>query len=147
MTSSAPAWRADFILYSQVDFAEEINRLTESKGVNVVYDSVGQSTFLKGFDCLKSRGMMVLYGGSSGPVGPFDPALLQRNSLFFARAGLAAYTATREELLQRSGEVFRWVGDGSLKVHVHAELPLKDAAKGQEALGNRETIGKVLLIP
>jgi NADPH:quinone reductase len=135
------------ILYSQVDFAEEVNRLTDGKGVNVVYDSVGQTTFLKGFDCLKSRGMMVLYGGASGPVGTFDPAVLQRNSLFFARAGLAAYTATREELLQRSGEVFRWVGDGSLKVHIHAEFPLKDAARGQEALGNRETIGKVLLIP
>jgi NADPH2:quinone reductase len=135
------------ILYSKVDFAEEVKRLTDGGGVNVVYDSVGQDTFVKGFDCLKTRGMMVLYGGSSGPVGSFDPALLQRNSLFFARAGLAAYTATREELLQRSGEIFRWVGEGSLKVHVHAEFPLKEAAKGQEALGNRETIGKVLLIP
>jgi len=135
------------ILYTKTDFSEDVKRMTDGQGVNVVYDSVGQDTFLKGFDCLKTRGMMVLYGGASGPVGAFDPAIMQRNSLMFARAGLAAYTATRGELLQRAGEVFGWVGDGSLKVHVFGEFPLKEAGKAQAALGNRETIGKVLLIP
>ena len=137
----------DVVLYSQVDFEEEVKRLTDGEGVSVVYDSVGQTTFLKGFNCLRPRGMMVLYGQSSGLIGPFDAGVLQRSSLFFARTGLAAYTATREELLERSGDIFGWVGSGALKIHVHAEFPLEDAAKAQAALESRATIGKVLLIP
>jgi NADPH2:quinone reductase len=137
----------DMVLYTQVDFEDEVKKLTGGTGVNVVYDSVGKSTFLKGFGCLKPRGMMVLYGQSSGPIEGFDPAVLQRGSLFFTRTGLANYTLSREELMQRAGDVFDWVAKGQLKLHIHAEFPLKDASKAQESMENRATIGKVLLIP
>ena len=137
----------DVILYSEVDFEEEVNRLTDGAGVNVVYDSVGQSTFLKGFNCLRPLGMMALYGQASGAIEPFDASIMQRNSLLFTRAGLANYTLTREILLQRAGDIFDWVGNGQLKLHVHAEFPLQEASKAQQALESRATIGKVLLIP
>jgi NADPH2:quinone reductase len=137
----------DVVLYSQVDFEDEVKKLTGGSGVNVVYDSVGKTTFTKGFGCLRPRGMMVLYGQSSGPIEAFDASVLQRGSLFFTRTGLANYTLTRDELMQRSGEVFGWVADGSLKLHIHAEFPLKDASKAQAAMEQRETVGKVLLIP
>ena len=137
----------DVVLYSKVDFEDEVKGLTGGSGVNVVYDSVGKSTFLKGFGCLKPRGMMVLYGQSSGPIEGFDASVLQRGSLFFTRTGLATYTATRDELLERAGDVFDWMANGRLKVHVHAEFPLRDASKAQEAMEKRETVGKVLLIP
>ncbi len=137
----------DVVLYADFDFEEEVKRLTDGSGVNVVYDSVGKSTFLKGFNCLRPRGMMVLYGQASGPIDPFDASVLQRGSLVFTRAGLANYTATRDELLQRAGDVFDWVSSGQLKVHIHAEYPLKEASKVQKALESRSTIGKVLLIP
>lgn len=135
------------IKYTEVDFAEEAKKLTDGRGVDVIYDSVGETTFLKGFDALRPRGMMVSYGAASGPVPAVEPALLSRGSFFYARGGLAAYTATRAELLQRSAEVFDWVASGKLKVNIFGEFPLSEAGKAQTALEGRETIGKVLLIP
>jgi NADPH:quinone reductase len=142
------AGASDVILYTQTDFAAEVKQLTNGAGVQVVYDSVGRTTFLPGLDCLAPRGLMVLYGQSSGPVEPFDPQLLsQRGSLFLTRPSLGHYTATREELLRRSSELLGWVADGSLKVRVGAEFPLARAADAHRALEGRRTTGKVLLIP
>jgi NADPH2:quinone reductase len=136
------------ILYTQVDFAEEVKRLTDGRGVNVVYDSVGQTTFAKSLDCLGARGMMVVYGQASGPIEPVDTGLLSdKGCLYLTRVNLGTYTATRQELEERSGDIFGWVGSGQLKIHVFGEYPLAEAAKAQAALEHRETIGKVLLIP
>jgi NADPH2:quinone reductase len=138
----------EVILYTEQDFAVEVKRLTQGAGVNVVYDSVGQTTFAKSLDCLAPRGMLVLYGQSSGPVGPFDPQLLsQKGSLFLTRPSLAHYVATRAELLARAGEVLGWVRAGTLKLRIGRELPLAQAAAAHRALEGRETTGKVLLIP
>lgn len=142
------AGASDVILYTQTDFATEVKRLTNGTGVQVIYDSVGRTTFLPGLGCLAPRGTMVLYGQSSGQVEPFDPQLLsQRGSLFLTRPALGHYTATREELLGRASEVLSWVADGSLKVRVGAEFPLVRAADAHRALEGRHTTGKVLLIP
>jgi NADPH2:quinone reductase len=142
------AGASEAILYTQRDFAEEIKRLTDGRGVDVVYDSVGQTTFAKSLDCLRARGMMVVYGQASGPVPPVDTALLSaKGCLYLTRVNLGTYTATRQELEARSGDVFHWVSHGQLKVHVFGEYPLAEAAKAQAALEHRETIGKVLLIP
>jgi NADPH:quinone reductase len=136
------------ILYTQTDFAEAVKRLTDGHGVDVVYDSVGQTTFTKGLDCLRPRGMMVVYGQASGPIPPVDTGLLStKGCLFLTRVNLGTYTATRQELEERSGDIFRWVGNGQLKLHIFAEYPLAEAAKAQAALEHRETIGKVLLVP
>lgn len=138
----------DVILYTRQDFVEEVKRLTGGKGLQVVYDSVGKDTFDKGFGCLAPRGMMVLYGQSSGPVGPFDVGKLAAGgSLFLTRPSLVAYTATRAELEQRAGEVLGWMRDGKLKVRTEFEFPLKDAAEAHRALEGRRTTGKVLLVP
>jgi NADPH:quinone reductase len=139
---------SDVILYAQTDFADEVKRLTNGAGVQVVYDSVGRTTFLPGLGCLAPRGTMVLYGQSSGPVEPFDPQVLsRRGSLFLTRPTLGHYTATREELLRRASEVLGWVADGSMKVRVGAEFPLVRSADAHRALEGRQTTGKVLLIP
>src|SRR6266702_7143189 len=107
----------EVILYTQQDFEAEVKRLTEGAGLQVVYDSVGQTTFTKGLNCLAPRGMMVLYGQSSGPVGPFDPQVLnQKGSLFLTRPTLHHYVATRAELLERANEVLGWIRDGALRV-------------------------------
>jgi NADPH2:quinone reductase len=136
----------EVILYTRQDFAAEVKRLTGT-GVHVIYDSVGKTTFDKGLDCLHPRGMMVLCGQSSGPVPPVDPQILnKKGSLFLTRPTLFNYTATREELLARAGDVLGWVADGSLSVRIHREYPLADAASAQRALEGRETTGKVLLI-
>lgn len=136
------------ILYRDQDFVAETKTLTHGEGVHVVYDSVGASTFMKGLDLLVPRGMMVLFGASSGAVPPFDPQVLnQKGSLFLTRPTLAHYTLTREELLQRAGDVLGWVEDGWLRVRIDRALPLAQAAAAQEALASRETSGKVLLIP
>jgi NADPH2:quinone reductase len=136
------------ILYREQDFVAETKRLTDGAGVHVVYDSVGKTTFLAGFDTLVRRGMMVLFGQSSGPVAPLDPQLLnQKGSLFLTRPTLAAYTATREELLERTGDLFDLVARGSLSVRVGAEFPLVEAAAAHRALEGRLTTGKVLLRP
>jgi len=136
------------ILYTKQDFEVEVKRITGGKGLQVVYDSVGKTTFDKGFSCLAPRGMMVLYGQSSGPIGAFDPQVLnQKGSLFLTRPSLGHYTATREELQQRAGEVLGWIRDGKLKLRTELEFPLKDAAEAHRALEGRKTTGKVLLIP
>ena len=136
------------ILYTKQDFEFEVKRITGGKGLQVVYDSVGKTTFDKGFNCLAPRGMMVLYGQSSGPIGAFDPQVLnQKGSLFLTRPSLGHYTATREDLQQRAGEVLGWIRDGKLKLRTELEFPLKDAAQAHRALEGRKTTGKVLLIP
>ena len=138
----------EVILYSKQDFVAEVKRLTNGRGLNVVYDAVGKDTFDKGFDCLLPRGMMVLYGQSSGPVGPFDLQVLNaKGSLFVTRPSLNHHAATREELLQRSGELAGWIRDGKLKLRMEFEFPLKDAAEAHRALEGRKTTGKVLIVP
>ena len=138
----------EVILYTTQDFPTETKRLTGGAGVQVIYDSVGRTTFLKGFDCLVPRGMMVLCGQSSGPVEPFDPQLLnQKGSLYITRPTLAHYTRTRAELLERAGAILGWVADGSLAVRIGAEFPLAEAAAAHVEIESRRTTGKVLLIP
>ncbi|HEX4950505.1 MAG TPA: quinone oxidoreductase [Blastocatellia bacterium] len=138
----------EIILYSQQDFETETRRLTDGKGVQVVYDSVGKDTFLKSLNCLAPRGMLALFGQSSGPVPPFDPALLaQKGSLFLTRPSLAQYAATREELLWRAGDVFNWIGAGKLNLRIEQTFPLAEAAEAHRQLEGRQTAGKVLLIP
>ena len=138
----------EIIFYTRQDFESEVKRLTGGAGLPVVYDSVGKTTFDKGLNCLRRRGMMVLYGQSSGPVAPFDPQTLnQKGSLFLTRPTLFHYIATRDELLARAGEVLGWVADGSLTVRIEREYPLAEVAAAQRALEGRETTGKVLLIP
>jgi NADPH:quinone reductase len=138
----------EVILYTQQDFQVETMRLTGQGGVDVVYDSVGRTTFAQGLDCLAPRGMMVLYGQSSGPVGAIDPQILnQKGSLFLTRPSLGAYVATRAELLERASAVLGWVADGSLKVRIGHEFPLAAAAEAHAELQGRKTTGKVLLIP
>ena len=138
----------EVILYTQQDFVAETKRLTDGAGVQVIYDSVGKTTFLQGFDCLAPRGMMVLYGQSSGPVEPFDPQMLnQKGSVFLTRPTLRHYTVTRAELLERADQVLGWVGDGSLQVTIGGEFPLAEAARAHRELESRRTTGKLLLIP
>jgi len=136
----------EVIVYTRQDFAAEVRRLTDGRGVHVVYDSVGRSTFLPGLDVLAPRGTMVLFGQSSGPVEPLDPQILNRKgSLFLTRPTLVHYTATREELLRRSAELFSWIEAGELDVRVGAEFPLAEVAEAHRALESRRTTGKVLL--
>jgi NADPH2:quinone reductase len=138
----------DVILYTREDFAAKVRELTGGKGVPVVYDSVGKTTFDGSLACLRTRGMMVLYGGSSGPVAPFDLIQLStKGSLFVTRPTMKDYTATREELEQRSGDVLRWVSDGTLKLRIEHTYPLAAAAQAHRDLEARKTTGKVLLIP
>ena len=136
------------ILYTEQDFEAEVKRLTNGTGVDVVYDSVGKTTFEKGLNCLKRRGLMALFGQSSGPVGPFDPQVLNaKGSLFLTRPTLGDYIATRAELVQRAGDVLGWITSGTLKVRIERELPLAQAAEAHRLLEGRHTTGKVLLIP
>ncbi len=137
----------EVILYSEKDFEAEVMRLTGGKGVNVVYDSVAKTTFDKSLNCLAPRGVLALFGQSSGPVPPVDPARLAKNAVFLTRPGLQQYTSTRTELLQRAGDVFDWVRSGKLKVRISETLPLKEAAEAHRRLEGRKTTGKVLLIP
>lgn len=138
----------DVILYAEQDFEAEVKRLTGGAGVHVVYDSVGRTTWEKSLNCLRPRGMLVLYGQSSGPVGPLDPQILnQKGSLFLTRPSLFHYVATREELLQRAGEVLGWIRDGKLRLRMEFQFPLKDAAEAHRALEGRRTTGKILLLP
>ena len=138
----------EVILYTKQDFEAEVKRLTSSKGVQVVYDAVGKTTFEKGLSCLAPRGMMVLYGQSSGPIGAFDPQILSaKGSVFLTRPSLLHHIATREELLARAGDVLGWIRDGKLRLRTEFEFPLKEAAEAHRALEGRKTTGKVLLIP
>ncbi len=136
----------EVIVYTRDDFAAETMRLTDGRGVHVVYDSVGRSTFAAGLEVLVPRGIMVLFGQSSGAVDPVDPQLLnQKGSLFLTRPTLAHYTATRDELLTRAGDLFRWIARGELDVRIGAEFPLAEAAEAHRTLEGRRTTGKVLL--
>jgi NADPH2:quinone reductase len=138
----------DVILYTQQDFEAETKRLTGGKGVDVVYDSVGKTTFDKSLNCLHPLGYMVLCGQSSGPVSPLDPQVLnQKGSLFLTRPTLAHYIPTREKLLWRANDLFQWVRQGKLKVRVDKTFPLAEAGKAQEYLASRQSKGKVLLVP
>ena len=138
----------DVILYTQTDFEAETKRLTGGKGVSVVYDSVGKTTFEKGLNLLHPRGMMVLFGGSSGAVPPFDPMILaQKGSLYLTRPTLVAYIATREELLARAAAVFGMIGAGKLKLRIQHTYPLAEARRAHQELEARKTTGKLLLVP
>jgi NADPH2:quinone reductase len=138
----------EVILYTQADFEVETKRLTGGKGVDVVYDSVGKTTFDKGLNILRPRGMMVLFGGSSGAVPPFDLVVLsQKGSLYVTRPALGHYIATREELVARSGAVFGMMAAGKLKLRIEHAYPLADAQKAHRDLEGRKTTGKLLLIP
>jgi len=136
------------ILYTQTDFEQETRRLTEGQGVNVVYDSVGKTTFEQGLNCLKRRGVMVLYGQSSGPVSSFDPQVLNiKGSLFLTRPKLADHVTNRSELMQRAGDLLKWIGSGELKVWIDKTFPLTAASEAHRYLEGRNTRGKLLLIP
>jgi NADPH:quinone reductase len=138
----------EVILYSQQDFVTEVKRLTGGLGVDVVYDSVGKDTFEKSLNCLKPRGLMVLYGQSSGPVLPQDPQILNRKgSLYLTRPTLGAYLQTREEFLGRANDLFQWVAGGTLKLRVDQTFPLERAAAAQGYMEERKTLGKVLILP
>lgn len=138
----------DIILYTQIDFEAETKKLTGGKGIDVIYDSVGKTTFEKGLNLLRPRGMMVLFGGSSGAVPPFDPiTLTQKGSLFLTRPSLGNYIATREELLSRSGAVFGMIAAGKLKLRIEHTYPLAEAQRAHRELEGRKTTGKLLLIP
>ncbi len=136
------------IVYTRDDFVAATRHFTGGAGVHVVYDSVGATTFLPGLDLLVRRGMMVLFGQSSGAVDPFDPQLLNRKgSLYLTRPNRAHYVATRAELLSRAAELFAWVESGTVEVRIGAEFPLVRAADAHRALEARQTTGKVLLVP
>lgn len=145
---SKAAGADEIIRYTEADFEAEVKRLTDSEGVEVVYDSVGKTTFEKSLNCLKPRGYMVLYGQSSGPVEAFDPQILnQKGSLFLTRPSLGHYIPTREELLARSHDLFQWMANDELDVRVDRTFPLSQAADAQRYMEARKTKGKVLLIP
>ena len=136
----------EVIVYTRQDFEAEAKRLTSNRGVDVVYDAVGKSTFDKSLGSLRPRGCLALFGFASGPVAPFDPASLgTRGSLFLTRPGLNQYIATREELLERSESVFNWLQEGAMKLRLDRVLPLAEAAAAHRALEARETSGKILL--
>lgn len=138
----------EVILYTEQDFERECKRLTDGKGVDVVYDSVGQATWLGSLNSLKPRGLMVTFGNASGPVPALAPLeLTKRGSLFLTRPSLFAYISARKELEWRAAEVFRWIGSGELPMHIGGEFPLREAAEAQTQLAGRKTMGKLLLIP
>jgi NADPH:quinone reductase len=138
----------EVIVFAHQDFESEVKRLTDGKGVDVVYDGVGKATFEKNLNVMRLRGMLVLYGMSSGPVPPVDPAKLsEKGSLFMARTTLAHFTATREELLARTSAVFGMIVDGKLKVRIAKEYPLAEAAQAHRDMEGRRGTGKLLLRP
>jgi NADPH:quinone reductase len=145
---SREAGASDAILYTEKDFEVEAKRLTGGKGVDVVYDSVGKTTFEGSLNSLHPRGLLALFGASSGPVPPFDPALLNsKGSLFLTRPTLWHYIATRTELEWRANEVLNWVASGELKLRTEYTYPLDEAARAQIDLEERKTTGKILLVP
>ena len=138
----------EVILYTQEDFASECRRLTDGEGVDVVYDSVGKSTWTGSLDSLKPRGMMVTFGNASGAVPPFAPLeLTKRGSLYVTRPSMMAYIATDDEFTWRTSDILNWIGSGDLNVTIGGEFPLSDAAEAQSRLAGRQTMGKLLLIP
>lgn len=138
----------EVIIYTEEDFVASVKRITADNGVDVVYDSVGQSTFEGSLDCLRPRGYLVLFGQSSGPVPPFNLQVLNaKGSLFITRPSLFHYVAERNELDQRANDMFNWIGAGTLKLRIDRSFPLADAAEAHRALEGRQTAGKVLIIP
>ena len=138
----------EVIIYTKQNFTEEVKKITSNKGVSVVYDSVGKTTFEDSLDCLKPRGYMVLYGQSSGAVPPVDPQILNRKgSLFLTRPTMTNYILNNDELKWRSNDIFQWMSEGKLNIRIGLSLPLHQAAQAQDALGSRKTTGKVILIP
>jgi NADPH2:quinone reductase len=138
----------EIILYTSQDFVAETKRMTQDRGVQVVYDSVGRTTFEGSLSVLAPRGMMVLFGQSSGPVPPVDPQILaRRGSLFLTRPTLGAYVTTREDLLARARDLFTWIAEGKLHVRIDHVYPLAKAADAHRALIGRQTTGKLLLVP
>ena len=136
------------ILYTKQDFEPEVKRITGGRGVDVVYDGVGASTFDKGISCLRPRGLMALFGAASGPVPPLDLQRLNAGgSLFITRPSLNHHIATREELMQRSTELLGWIRDGKVKLRVEHQFPLEQAAEAHRQLEGRKTTGKILLLP
>ena len=145
---SREAGAAEVILYTEQDFVEEVKRLTGGKGVDVVYDSVGKTSFEGSLNCLRPRGLLALFGASSGPVPPFDLIQLSsKGSLFVTRPTLWHYVATREELEWRAGDVLGWAAKGELKLRTEFVYPLTEAAQAQMDLEARKTTGKILLEP
>jgi NADPH2:quinone reductase len=139
---------ADVVIdYTKDDFHEIVMQATGGRGVHVVYDSVGRSTFDRSLDSLGRRGVLALFGQSSGTVPPLEVSRLAKNSLFLTRPSLAAYSATHEEVSWRAGELFGWIAEGRLRIRIDRKVPLRDAAEAHRALEARETAGKVLLIP
>jgi len=138
----------EVILFTRQDFEAEVKRLTGGKGVDVVYDGVGKATFEKNLNVLRLRGMLVLYGMSSGPVPPVDPAKLsEKGSLYMARTTLAHFTATREELLARTGALFAMIAEGKLKLRIAKTYPLAEAAQAHRDMEARKIAGKLLMVP
>lgn len=138
----------EVIVYTKQDFEAETKRLTDNKGVHVIYDGVGKSTFEQDLNLLRPRGYLVLFGASSGAVPPFDPIRLsQKGSLFLTRPSLMHYVATREELEKRAGDVLGWIAAGKLKLRIAHKYKLQDAQQAHRDLEGRKTTGKVLLIP
>ena len=138
----------EVIVFTQRDFESEVQRLTAGKGVDVVYDGVGKATFEKNLNVMRLRGMLVLYGMSSGPVPPVDPAKLsEKGSLYMARTTLAHFTATREELLARTSDLFSMIAAGKLKLLIARKYPLADAVQAHRDMEARTMSGKLLLIP
>lgn len=139
---------ADVVIdYTSEDFHDVVMRHTNDAGVRVVYDSVGKTTFNKSLDSVGLRGLLALFGQSSGPVPPVDPARLAKRGIYLTRPSLAHYTATREELLGRTRELFSAIESGRLRIRISKELPLRDAAEAHRLLESRATTGKLLLIP
>jgi NADPH2:quinone reductase len=135
------------ILYTKTDFAAEVKRLTNGRGVDVVYDSVGKTTFDQSLNCLRPRGLLTLFGQSSGPVPPFDlTALNGKGSLYVTRPSLGHYLLTREELLWRAGDVLQWISEGTLRLRIDRTYPLADASAAHRDLEGRKTAGKLLLV-
>ncbi len=145
---SREAGASDVILYTEQNFETEVKRLTSGRGVDVVYDSVGKTTFDGSLNCLRPRGLLALFGGSSGPVPPFDLIQLSgKGSLFVTRPTLWHYLATRAELEWRAGDVLGWAANGELKLRTEHVYSLTDAAQAQTDMENRKTTGKILLEP
>jgi NADPH2:quinone reductase len=138
----------EMILYTEEDFEQAVDRLTRSRGVDVVYDSVGKTTFAKSLGCLKPRGYLVLFGQASGPVAPFDPQVLNaRGSLYLTRPTLGDYVATRDELLWRATDLFDWIAAGEIEVQIDRTFSLTEAADAHRYIEGRNTRGKILLVP
>ncbi len=138
----------DIIIYTKENFEEKAKKITDGKGVDVVYDSVGKATFEKSLNCLKPRGMLVSFGQSSGAIETFNPAILsQKGSLFLTRPTLADYASNKEEISQRTKDIFSWIKNKELKIRIHKEFKLSEAKKAHEELEGRKSSGKILLVP